>query len=62
MCCADMRYQVTRRCAQHDDPFECPDRVIVHSVEFGVWGLVIHDGGRAVVEISFCPWCGAKLG
>jgi hypothetical protein len=31
----------------------------------GGYGLLIHDdeGGRAgsVVEIWFCPWCGAKL-
>ncbi|WP_460363473.1 DUF6980 family protein [Actinocorallia lasiicapitis] len=56
-----MRYQLSRRCEKHVDPYECPDRVVVHSERYGVWGLIIHDGGRAVVGISFCPWCGQKL-
>jgi len=23
--------------------------------------LIVHDGGRSVVEIRFCPWCGCRL-
>lgn len=61
-CCGDMRHQLERVCAQHPDPYACPDRLVVHEEKFGVYGLVIHDGGRAVSRIAFCPWCGAKLG
>jgi hypothetical protein len=23
--------------------------------------MIVHDGGSSFIEISFCPWCGAKL-
>lgn len=61
LCCVDMRRQLTHRCERHDDPFACPDRVVVHAPEHRLWGLVVHDGGRSVIGINFCPWCGAKL-
>jgi len=25
------------------------------------FGIPIHDGGNAVVPITFCPWCGVAL-
>jgi hypothetical protein len=25
--------------------------------EFDEYGIIIHDGGSAVSEIKFCPWC-----
>ncbi|MCD0452176.1 hypothetical protein LO762_23715 [Actinocorallia sp. API 0066] len=52
---------MTRRCETHSDPFDCPDRVVSHAPEHGLWGLIIHDGGSSVIGINFCPWCGAKL-
>jgi len=61
VCCADMRHQLTLACDRHADPYECPERLVAHSAEFGIWGLILHDGGRAVVGINFCPWCGAAL-
>ena len=61
ICCEGMRAQLEKRCPRHDDPYRCPDRLVVHSAEFGVWGLIVHDGGRTAVPIAFCPWCGAKL-
>jgi hypothetical protein len=23
--------------------------------------LIVHDGGRSVIRIRFCPWCGTRL-
>jgi hypothetical protein len=34
---------------------------VIHSPRFGVWGLIVHDGGRTAVPITFCPWCGTRL-
>ncbi|MDX6741710.1 hypothetical protein R9X44_18110 [Actinocorallia sp. A-T 12471] len=56
-----MRYHLTPRCDQHDDPFDCPDQLIWHSAKRRRWGLIIHDGGASMIKIKFCPWCGAKL-
>jgi hypothetical protein len=54
-----MGHQATFRCGQHPDPFDCPDRVVFH--HDGEYGLIIHDGGSAVIGMAFCPWCGAAL-
>ena len=59
-CCEDMRRNVEHRCAKHAHPYDCPDIVVVGKA--GQWfGLPIHDGGRASIEILHCPWCGAVL-
>jgi hypothetical protein len=60
-CCDSMRYHATYRCAQHPDPFACPDNLIMHDPESGDFGLIIHDGGSSYIRISFCPWCGKSL-
>jgi hypothetical protein len=60
-CCAEMQRQVTRRCDQHPDPFDCPDSVVSFNPKFREHGLIIHDGGGAVYGIAFCPWCGSRL-
>lgn len=44
-------------CEQHIDWFDCPDALLARMDD--KIGLIIHDGGRSVVEIKFCPWCGA---
>ena len=61
ICCERMRAQLERGCPRHDDPYLCPDRLVVHSAEFGVWGLVVRGEGRMAVPIAFCPWCGTRL-
>jgi predicted RNA-binding Zn-ribbon protein involved in translation (DUF1610 family) len=48
-------------CNEHDDPFQCPDCLIAYNDAFDQFGLIIHDGGRDVVAIRYCPWCGAAL-
>lgn len=56
-----MARQVQHHCADHPDPFRCPDSLVYFSSKFVEYGLIVHDGGRSTVVISFCPWCGAHL-
>ena len=60
-CCETMTSNIDQRCDHHSDPFECPDNLIYFSAEGKKYGLIIHDGGSSIIEIQFCPWCGAKL-
>jgi hypothetical protein len=60
-CCDQMREQVERTCDLHPNRWDCPDCLVAHSPRTGEFGLMIHDGGTASVQIHFCPWCGAKL-
>jgi len=46
-------------CDLHESRYDCPDALI--NMMRGGYGIIVHDGGSSVVEISFCPWCGAKL-
>jgi uncharacterized protein DUF6980 len=46
-------------CSQHPNRDDCPDALV--AVVRGGYGLMIHDGGSSVIEMAFCPWCGAKL-
>jgi hypothetical protein len=55
-----MGYQLNHVCEHHPDPFDCPDALIEVRKD-GSAGLMIHDGGHAVIRIKHCPWCGAKL-
>jgi hypothetical protein len=58
-CCLMMAHNLdAQKCPQHPDPFDCPDALLAR-MEDGKLGLIIHDGGRSVVQIKFCPWCGA---
>jgi len=60
-CCDAMARQVAWRCAGHEDPFDCPDALVMFDARFQEYGLIIHDGGTSVVGIAFCPWCGSRL-
>ncbi|MEK4671343.1 MULTISPECIES: DUF6980 family protein [Bacillati] len=59
--CEDMDYHANFKCDIHDDPFECPDKVIIYDKQDNDYGLVIHDGGSSSISINFCPWCSTKL-
>lgn len=61
-CCDAMSHWANYRCEQHADPFECPDHLIMFNSEQRAYGLIVHDGGSAVIAIQHCPWCGAALG
>lgn len=58
-CCSRMAADLNHTCDQHADRSDCPD-ALVGQVRGG-YGIIVHDGGSGVVEIGFCPWCGAKL-
>ncbi|GLV52262.1 hypothetical protein TBS_28280 [Thermobispora bispora] len=60
-CCAEMTRRVAWRCAEHDDPFDCPDAVVIFDARFQEYGLIVRDGGRSFIEIHYCPWCGSRL-
>jgi len=60
-CCGVMESELGRECADHTDAFDCPDRVVYYSKEFGEYGIPIHDGGSSYSVINHCPWCGARL-
>lgn len=61
LCCDTMRAALEMNCDTHDDPFECPDSLIAYNETFNQFALIVHDGGRDVVLIRHCPWCGAAL-
>jgi hypothetical protein len=54
-----MDYDLARECDTHESRFDCPDALI--DLGRGGYGLIVHDGGSSVIDISFCPWCGSKL-
>ncbi|WP_431899346.1 DUF6980 family protein [Nonomuraea sp. bgisy101] len=60
-CCELMTRQVTWRCDDHEDPFDCLDILIGFDARFREYGLIIHDGGTSTIGIAFCPWCGSRL-
>lgn len=39
---------------------DCDEQMVVWSDQHG-FGLPVRDGGRAMIEITHCPWCGKKL-
>ena len=58
-CCDRMAHDLTQMCDQHTKRADCPDAMI--DEVRGGFGLIVHDGGGSVIEIAFCPWCGASL-
>jgi hypothetical protein len=59
VCCDRMRVDLEQKCDLHPNRADCPD-ALIDRVRGG-YGLIVHDGGESVVEISFCPWCGTRL-
>jgi hypothetical protein len=60
-CCERMSQEVSRTCADHNDPFECPDCIIFYSAKFDEYGIIVHDGGSNTILVQYCPWCGSGL-
>jgi hypothetical protein len=58
-----MAHDLSHRCEMHADRAACPDAMIAEVR--GGYGLYVRDGedgyGSSVIEIAFCPWCGAGL-
>jgi hypothetical protein len=60
-CCQQMADAVSHKCAEHADPFDCPDCLISYTPKFDEYGIIVHDGGSSSVRIRFCPFCGTCL-
>jgi hypothetical protein len=60
-CCASMAKALEFECRQHDDPFECPDALVIYNEVMDEYGLIIHDGTESYLLIDCCPWCGTRL-
>jgi len=54
-----MTYDLNQVCPAHPDRKDCPDAFL--AIMGKGFGLMVHDGGGSVVQIAFCPWCGAAL-
>lgn len=61
LCCDSIRAALEMHDDDYDDPFDCPDSLIAYNEGLNQFGLIVHDGGRDVIIIRFCPWCGAQL-
>ena len=59
ICCDRLAYDLYQTCDVHPDRHDCPDALVAEVR--GGFGLIVHDGGRSVIAISFCPWCGTRL-
>ena len=59
--CVHLAYFVTQRCHEHEDPFDCPEAIVIYSPHFDEYGLPVRDGGSSLVTITHCPWCGDAL-
>ena len=60
-CCELMATAVESECEQHPVRHDCPDALLAYSSRFDEYGILIHDGGLAVCQIQYCPWCGKCL-
>jgi hypothetical protein len=60
-CCDRMTEALSSTCTEHPDRWDCPDALVSYSPRFDEYGLIVHDGGRSVIGIAYCPWCGAAL-
>jgi hypothetical protein len=62
-CCERFELDQTTVCDKHANRKACPDAMIIEAR--GGYGLPVRDGRAAyassVIEIGFCPFCGAKL-
>jgi hypothetical protein len=56
-----MTGNVENSCPDHPDRHDCPDALIDYWSDSGRYGIIIHDGGGSMIEISYCPWCGTQL-
>lgn len=59
-CCLMMAHALIV-CDGCPDPWACPDTHIVRTGD-GRLALPVRDGGRSMIEIKFCPWCGKGVG
>ncbi|MFJ8089140.1 DUF6980 family protein [Lysinibacillus sp. NPDC095746] len=49
-CCEDMTFHASFKCEIHENPFECPDKIIIFYEQNNDYGLIIHDGGKSIIN------------
>lgn len=65
--CVHVAYHGTLDCKVHDDPFDCPDVLILYNQADHTYALPVRDFGPggicggSFVLIAYCPWCGVAL-
>jgi hypothetical protein len=40
-CCEDMTYHANFKCDKHENPFECPDKIIICDEKDNDYGLIM---------------------
>jgi hypothetical protein len=62
-CCERMAHDLSQTYDLHTERSACPDAMI--DQVRGGFGLYVRDGedgyAASIIEIAYCPWCGAKL-
>jgi hypothetical protein len=56
--CVHIAYQVTQQCQEHEDPWDCPDYVLIYNPRFDEYGIPIRDG--ALRRWASCTAPGAE--
>lgn len=55
-CCEDMHYHATFKCDIHENPFDCPDTIILFDEKNNDYGLIIRylqlQGANIVKELG----------
>lgn len=61
-CCSRMSAELSEGDdTDHEDRYASPDALIDYIPKFDEYGMIVHDGGRSMIAIAFCPWCGAQF-
>lgn len=60
-CCDAMRTELARHGGEGTSRPRSPDSLLEYVPKYDEYGIVVHDGGSSMVQIQFCPWCGARL-
>lgn len=59
--CVHLAYFVTAKCAEHEDPFDCPEAVVIYAPELDEYAIPVRTEKGSLIPISHCPWCGIEL-
>ncbi|MGI3170594.1 DUF6980 family protein [Pseudooceanicola sp. C21-150M6] len=59
-CCETMARVIDPDCAEHEDPRECEDALVLYQPRFDSYALYARFGSPWSTSIAFCPWCGDR--
>ena len=61
-CCSRMASELSEGDdTDQEDRYASPDALLDYIPKFDEYGMIVHDGGRSMIAIAFCPWCGAQF-